>query len=152
FLAELGIGFAMGKASTDTENLSSSATDLKLSLGYRITLPGPRPAPVILQFNLGYLRHGFSVEPSVAPLAYTSATFSGINGGGSATLTLSDRVSAGFDVSALLFPGVSEKPVESGSVNSVSGWTFSLKGQYHFTDVMDFTARLQFYNYNAEFV
>jgi len=153
--ADLDVGFGMATLNPPSSGtalaLSSSVTDLRAQIGYRLGV-ADRTAGVGVNLRAGYGRHGVSVDPSTDPLTFMSTTYSGILVGGGAHFAVNEDYQIGFDVSTYLFPSAVETPLTSGSeITGVLAWDFSLRANYHYSDKMDIIAKLNFQSYSAEF-
>lgn len=153
----MDLGFQLASATLTTtgggttENLNSSLSDFRGSLGYRLLLT-PRSEGPTARFSLGYTSHKFTIDPARDPLFFGSANYKGLSLGAGARLPLTDKWGLGADVFALIFPSLDEGPITSGAqVTQVSAIEFLVKGYYNFTPELDLEAKILFQGYSAQF-
>jgi hypothetical protein len=155
FFAEAGGVFAfssMGTMATGTTTgVSSQYNQIRLLGGYRLTLNTSGVGPSFL-LRAGLSRTQYQVDELPSMLASSSAAFTGVLVGGGIAFPFSDNLNAGLEMNALLFPSLAEPGGTSGeTASNVSGFDFSVKGVYRYSEKMSFDARLVFQTHSSTF-
>jgi len=62
---------------------------------------------------------------------------------GGISFPIDEKIGVGADISSIIFPSVSEQPLEDGvAYSNVAAWTLLLKATYNFAKDFDFDAKL----------
>ncbi len=149
FDAEMHGSMASVTPTTTGQPLQATHLQYQGQLGYRFRLQKTNdPA---LYVKAGIYRHHLQVETSVAPIAFTSTTFSGLLTGAGARFPINDKLGIHFEVNALLFPNFEETPFTSGKeVTSTTLMQFSMGGTYRLSDAIDINGQIRFFSAGAE--
>lgn len=148
FFAEGSGYFGMGSVGTQ----SSQTNQLRAQLGYAVPLGGFIGAP-LLTFQTGYSRTQFQVGEAPLTLSPSSVVFSGFILGAGFSLPITERISAGLEMHGLFGPSVTEGTggTSGATLQSASGWDFSVRGGYRLTPSVRAEARLVFQTHAATF-
>ncbi len=130
---------------------ASQYTQLRLLSGYRFGLLEERIGP---QFFVrgGFSQTRYSATEVATVLGPTSASFSGLLLGLGLSYPLIRDVELGIDLNALVFSSLSESGGKSGArTTGVSGWDFSVRGVYQWSESLAIEGKLVFQTNAAGF-
>lgn len=152
----LNLGFNYGVASivnspdSAAEPVGMSVSAFKLLVGYRLNIFAPSTGPIVY-FRGGYGSQTFSISDEKGPVLFNSASYGGPMISGGLSVPLDEKFAIGADISSIIFPAVSEKPLVSGrSYSNVAAWTLLLKTTYNFQKDFDFEGKLMFQRFGAD--
>lgn len=152
--AELEQGVAStpnSRSGSTPSELNHQLTKYALMMGYNFLLRDDFFGPK-LQVRGGFMRYQVFVDSS-SPLAFTTATYSGMLLGLYGSLPISEKkewyVGAGLNL--VLFPGLQEKPVSSGASNKNTINDFTLWAEKKLSENLHATASLDFSLYSTSF-
>jgi hypothetical protein len=131
--------------------MSSQANQLRVQLGYRLSLGTGILAPLVFA-RMGYSKTQFQVDDRPSVLGPSSASFEGLGVSIGCLYPLTEKWAVGLDMTALAFPSLSEAGGTSGGKNQdVTGWDFAVRGNYTLNDRLSLHAKLVFQTHSAAF-
>lgn len=144
----LNLGFNYGVASivnstvAGAQPVGMSVSAFKFLVGYRLSLFAPSTGPIVY-FRGGYGSQGFTISETESPLIFNSVSYGGPMISGGISFPIDEKIGVGADISSIIFPSVSEQPLEDGvAYSNVAAWTLLLKATYNFAKDFDFDAKL----------
>lgn len=150
-LVDAGAFFGSGSLSSSSGSLGSSLNRLHVLIGFRSQFWEGPMAPKVSAY-LGYGRNSFSVDTSLAGLAPSSSTYSGLSAALELDVPIVEKFGFGVRVQGLLNPSLSEPAGTSGAVTtSATSAEFSLVGKFRWRPDLVAMGLMGFETSRAEF-
>ena len=121
----------------------------KLLVGYRLNIFAPSSGPIVY-FRGGYGTQSFAIPDNGSTVIFKSTAYSGPMISGGVSFPVNDKVGLGLDITSLIFPSVSETPLQTVASSNISAWTFVLKTTYNYRRDIDFVGKLFFQRFGSE--
>lgn len=151
----INVGLNYGAASLVNSNQAGSksvgmtVSAFKLLVGYRLNIFAPSSGPIVY-FRGGYGTQSFAIPDNGSTVIFKSTAYSGPMISGGVSFPVNDKLGLGLDITSLIFPSVSETPLQTVASSNISAWTFVLKTTYNYRRDIDFVGKLFFQRFGSE--